>query len=116
MQQGTTRRRVVADLRAPLDTVAGAWPTSRRGRRVAAVLTPVLAVLVASILWVIGIVVVSLVAAIGVEPVDLEGSDAYARDAVLFIGCGLLTCVVLVAAGSVWRAAIERSDARAAGR
>lgn len=108
----TTRQRVVADLRAPLDTVAGAWPSSRGGRRFAAVLVPLLGLFVVSILWVIGVVVVSLVAAIGIEPIDLEGSDAYARDAILFVGCGLLTCVLLVAAGSVWRSAIDRADAR----
>lgn len=107
---------MTADLRAPLETVAAAWPTSRRGRRTAAALAPVLALLIVSILWVIGIVVVSFAAAIGLEPIDLEGSDAYARDAVLFVGTGLLTCVLLVAAGSVWRSAIDRADARAAGR
>lgn len=106
----------MADLRAPLDTVAAAWPASRAGRGIAVVLAPVLAVLVVAILWTIGVVVVSMVAALGVEPIDLEGSDAYARDAVLFVASGLTTCVLLVAAGSVWRSAIDRADARTTGR
>lgn len=114
MDRATTRQRVAADLRAPIDTVLAAWPTSRRGRRVALLAAPILAVMTLSILWVIGIVVVSFVAAVGIEPIDLEGSDAYARDAVLFVGSGLLTCGLLVAAGSVWRSAMDRADARAA--
>jgi hypothetical protein len=103
----TTRRRVAADLRAPLDTVAGAWPRSRGGRRAALVAAPIVLVLLVAVLWVLGVVVLSMLGAAGIEPVDLEGSDRYLRDGVLFVGTGVLTVLVLGVLGSLWRSAID---------
>jgi len=107
MSEGTRRRRVAADLRAPVDVVVQAWPRSRGGRRAALVALPFVAVLLASTLWVVGIVVVSLVAAVGIEPIDLEGSDQYLRDGILFVGAGILTVLVLGVLASLWRSAID---------
>lgn len=107
MADGKRRAQVRRDLRAPLDTVLAAWPRSRGGRRAAALLLPFVAVLLVAVLWVLGIVVFSLLAAIGVEPVDLEGSDRYVRDGVLYLTTGVLTVLVLGVLSSLWRSALD---------
>lgn len=72
-----------------------------------ALLVPILAISLVAVLWVLGIVVFSVVAAIGVEPVDLEGSDQYLRDGVLYLATGGLTVLVLGVLSSLWRSALD---------
>lgn len=107
MADGKRRARVREDLRAPIDVVLAAWPRSRGGRRVMALLVPIFAISLVAVLWVLGIVVFSVVAAIGVEPVDLEGSDQYLRDGVLYLATGGLTVLVLGVLSSLWRSALD---------
>lgn len=107
MEQPSRRRRVAADLRAPVDVVLDAWPRSRGGRRAALVVAPFAGVFLVAILWVLGIVVLSLLGALGIEPVDLEGSDRYLRDGILFVGTGIATVLALGVLASLWRSAID---------
>ncbi|MDO9409657.1 hypothetical protein [Patulibacter sp.] len=107
MEHVTRRDRVVADLRGPVDVVIAAWPRSRGGRRAAAIALPFLAVFLVAVLWVLGIVVLSMLGAIGIEPVDLQGSDRYVRDGALFLTTGVLTVLVLGVLASLWRSALD---------
>lgn len=102
------RSRLVRDLTAPAAVVRAAWPRSRAGRRLALLASPVLLLFVLAALYVLGVVVYSLVAALGVEPVDLEESYRRVRDAVLFVGTGILTLLVVVGGGSLLRSALDR--------
>lgn len=102
------RARLLRDLGAPAGVVRAAWPRSRAGRRVALLASPLLALFLVAALYVLGVVVYSLVAAVGFEPVDLEESYRRGRDAVLFVGTGVLALLVVVGGGSLLRTALDR--------
>lgn len=107
MRWDVVRRRASRDLRGPFDLVGQAWPTSRTGRRVALVAALPLAVLLVAALWVLGVIVLSALGAVGLAPVELRGSDQYLRDGLLFVGAALVVLVLGALGASVWRTAAD---------
>jgi hypothetical protein len=107
MRWDVARRRASKDLREPFALVGQAWPRGRTGRRIALVLALPLGVMLLAMLWVLGIVVVSGLGAVGLAPVELRGSDEYLRDGLLFVGTALVVVALAAVLASVWRTAAD---------
>lgn len=106
-------RRVQDSLRQPYALAAQAWPAGPRWRAAAVAAAPFGLIMALVVLWLLGVVVLSTLGAVGLEIVDMEGSLHYVRDTVVFVLAGAVTALLWVLLVALGRAA---ADARRTGR
>jgi ABC-type Fe3+ transport system permease subunit len=107
MERTAVSRRVRTSLGQPYALASQAWPTGPRWRAAAVALMPFVAVMMLVVLWLLGVVVLSTLGALGLDVVDMEGSLHYVRDTVAFVIAGAVTALVWVVLVALGRAAAE---------
>jgi hypothetical protein len=108
MSTHPVREQVSGTLRRPVRLAVDAWPTGPGWRAAAFAAAPFVAVMLLVVLWLLGVVVLSTLGALGVEPVDLDGSLHYVRDTVLFVLAGAVAVLLWVLVAAAVRVAADR--------
>jgi cell division septal protein FtsQ len=117
MERSAVSRQVRTSLRRPYALASQAWPAGPRWRAAAVALAPFVAVMLLVVLWLLGVVVLSTLGAIGIDVVDMDGSLHYVRDTVAFVIAGVVTALLWVLLVALGRAAAEgRRGRHLAGR